>query len=362
MNGTANALVDRLLAPAPTPAGTTSRDIVRRAIEFESPPRVPYSFISPLESDFFEAVVLSALQGDFRGRPPGAELGQVYQDPWGIGWEVTGRHWDHAIEHPLADLGRLAAHPFPDVAAPERFEWFAPYLERAHAAGKYVVGGDPIGMYELMRGLMGFEDLMLAPYTQPAGLEELLDRLTDLTIEVIDHLARLGGVDGFMTWQDFGLQTTLQMKVETFREFYKPRFARIVQAAHARGMHYIWHNCGQILDLLPEMIDIGVDVVQLDQPRLMGYRHLSESFGGKICFWNTVDIQWATRPGVTESELRAEVKEMVRAFDRFEGGLIARHYPQPHDIQLPAYFHRVSYDAFLESGCGLDSSARGSDR
>jgi hypothetical protein len=353
MHEGADALVDRLLAPAPTPAETTSREIARRAIEFDGPPRVPFSFISPLLSDFFEAVVLNILQGEARGRPPGATLGQRYRDLWGVGWEVTGRHWDHAIEHPLADLRRLDAYRFPDLAAPERFEWLAPYLGRAQEAGKYVVGGDPVGMYELMRGLMGFEDLMLAPYTQPEGLGELLDRLTDLTIEVIDRFADLGGVDGFMTWQDFGLQTTLQLNVETFRALYKPRYARIIEAAHARGMHYIWHNCGQILDMLPDMIEIGVDVVQLDQPRLMGHAHLAEAFGGKICFWNTVDIQWATRPGVTEAELRAEVEEMMRAFDRFGGGLIARHYPQPHDIGLPPDFHRVSYEAFLEHGCGL---------
>jgi hypothetical protein len=349
-----DSLTEKLLAPVPTPAGMTSREIVRRAIEFAGPPRVPYSFLSPLQTDFFfEATVLSVVRGGRGGRPSGAELGEVYHDAWGIGWEVTKRHWDHAIDHPLKDLSALDQYRFPDVAALERFSWLAPYLERAREAGKYVVGWDPIGMYEQMRSLMGFEDLMVAPYTQPDGLAALLDRLTDLTIEIIDHFARMGGVDGFMTWQDFGLQTTLQMNVETFREFYKPRFARTVEAAHDRGMHYIFHNCGQILDMLPDMIEIGVDVVQLDQPRLMGYRHLADSFGGRICFWNTVDIQWSTGEAATEAGIHAEVKEMMRAFDRFDGGIIARHYPQPWDIALPPEFHSASYEAFLENGCGL---------
>jgi len=104
---------------------------------------------------------------------------------------------------------------------------------------------------------------------------------------------------------------------------------------------------------LPEMIEIGVDVVQLDQPRLMGHRHLSDSFGGAICFWNTVDIQWSTSEAATESGIRAEVKEMMQAFNRFNGGIIARHYPQPGDIALPPEFHSASYQAFLENGCGL---------
>jgi hypothetical protein len=65
------------------------------------------------------------------------------------------------------------------------------------------------------------------------------------------------------------------------------------------------------------MIEIGVDVVQLDQPRLMGHQKLADEFGGKICFWNTVDIQWSTSGGVTADDLRAEVAEMVGALNRW---------------------------------------------
>jgi len=353
MDETLSKLTEMMLAETPLPEGFSSREIVRRAIAFEGPPRVPYSFISPLQSDFFEAVVLDVVRQSPRRGGTGAEFGSVYHDEWGVGWEVTKRHWDHAIDHPLRDLRKLRDHRFPDVAAPERFAWLAPYLERARRAGKYVVGWDPIHMYERMRGLMGFEDLMLAPYVQPEGLAELLDRLADLSIATIERFAALGGVDGFMTWQDFGLQTTLQIKPDTFREFYKPRFARVVEAAHARGMHFIWHNCGQILDMMEDMIEIGVDVVQLDQPRLMGHGRLAEAFGGRICFWNTLDIQWATSGGVSEAQIRSEIAERMAAFNRFDGGIIARHYPQPGDIALSLECQRVSYEAFLANGCGL---------
>jgi hypothetical protein len=142
-----NALTEAMLTPVPTPEGMTSREIVRRAIEFDAPPRVPYSFMSPLQTDFFEATWLNVVRGAGGGRPSGAELGEVYRDEWGVGWEVTKRHWDHAIEHPLSDLGRLADYRFPDVAAAERLDWVEPCLERARASGKYAVGCDPIGMY-----------------------------------------------------------------------------------------------------------------------------------------------------------------------------------------------------------------------
>jgi len=326
-------ILNEYTRPVPVPAGLTSRDLVARAIRFQDPPRIPYSFIHPLEGDFFEVILADRLSGGgASNRPP--ELGAVYYDEWGVGQKVTGRGWDHAFDHPLADLSKTDAHPFPDSADPDRFRRLKPFVQEAAAAGKYVVGFDPVMAFERMRALVGFEELMIAPYTQPEGLGRLAERMTDETIAVVDQWAGLGGVDAFMTWEDWGLQTSLQMKVETFREFYKPHYARVVDAVHERGMHYIWHNCGQILDMIPDMIELGVDVLQLDQPRLMGHDRLAEAGGGRICFWNTVDIQWSVQPKVTEDDLRAEVKQMIEAFSRFHGGFMARHYPQPRDIGL----------------------------
>jgi len=139
-------LVEAMVAPVPTPEGMTSREIVRRAIELDRPPRVPYSFQPPFGSDFFEPIALAVIAGPRSNRSRTAARGELRRDEWGIGWDVTGRHWDHAVDHPLSDLGRLDHYRFPDVAAAERFDWLAPHLEQARAAGKYVVGWDPIGM------------------------------------------------------------------------------------------------------------------------------------------------------------------------------------------------------------------------
>jgi hypothetical protein len=341
------------LEPVPGPSATTSREIVRRAIEFDSPPRIPYSFYRPLRSDFCELVILDeAILGGREGRPRRGR-GESYYDEWGVGQRVSGARWDQVFDHPLADLGRLDGHRFPDVDAPERYARLVPWIERAQRAGKYCVGFDRVLMFERACDLLGFQELMVAPYTQPERLEALLDRLADLTVSVIERWAEIGGVDAFMTWQDLGLQSGLPMKLETFRRYYKPRYARIIEAAQGRGMHYIWHCCGQILEMLPDMIELGVDVVQMDQPRLMGYRRLADLCGGKICFWNTLDIQWSTQEGVTDQELRAEVAQMVRAFDRFQGGLMARHYPQGDDVKLSTERHQVIYEAFLANGCAL---------
>jgi hypothetical protein len=338
--------LEAAVAPQPAPPGASSRDIVRKAIEFAEPPRIPYSFVEPLRSDFFELAELERIL-DRAGAASNRSLGDAYRDEWGVCHEVAEGLFDRVVDHPLADLAKLGAHRFPDVAAGERFERFDPFVRRAREAGKYVVAGDPVLLFERLRSLMGFEALMLAPYQQRVGFEALLDRLADLTVESIRGLARLGGVDAFMTWQDFGLQTRLVFSLETFREHYAPRLARVVRAVHDVGMHFIWHCCGQIFDLIPEMIAMGVDVVQLDQPRLLGHRRLAEAFGGRICFWNATDTQWCTQDDLSDAELCAEVAAMTEPFRRFRGGFMARHYPQPRDIGLSRHFHEVTAVAFL---------------
>jgi len=340
----------KTLKKEPSPKGMKSREIVRRAIEFDDPPRIPYYFLfHPNAADIGVAGPLEDAS-DSRGK---RVKGETYVDKWGVTRKVTGRFWDHPIEYPLADLRNLSRYRFPDPL--KGITWIKPLVQLGHLAGKYMIGWNSIGMYETMRSLMGFEELMMAPYTQPDGLRALLGRLTEMTIQLVDAYHRLGGVDGFLTAEDWGLQTTLQMNVRTFREFYRPSYQKIIDACHDRGMHFFWHNCGYIVDMFPDMIEMGVDVLQLDQPRLMGHQTLIDHLGGKICLWNTVDIQWCTSEKITDKDIIQEVAHMVRVYDvnRYGGGFIAKHYPQPWDIGLSPARQRLIYDAFMANGCRL---------
>lgn len=337
------------LRPVPTPRGFSSYEIVRRAIEFDAPPRIPYSFIEPLESDFVElAAVVPAT-----GRLNMYEMpkGEMAFDEWGVGWRSTGRHWGHAEVCPLADLAALDSYRFPELITEPQLKLVKLMTAAGGEAGKYVVGGDPIGTYERLRSLMGFEPLMVAMYTDRERFERLLDKMTDLTLDVVRTYAGIGGVHGFMTWDDWGLQTNLQIKPAYWREMFKPRYARIVEACHHQKMHYILHSCGFIWEIIPDLIEIGVDVLQIDQPRLMGVGRLADAFGGKVCFWNCVDIQWSAVNQVTIAELLREPERMVAAFRRFKGGFIARQYPQPRDIGISPEKHRAIYDGFMAAGC-----------
>lgn len=110
------------------------------------------------------------------------------------------------------------------------------------------------------------------------------------------------------------------------------------------------HSCGDIMELIPEMIDLGIDVVQIDQPRLLGHNELIESLGGKMCMWNTVDIQWSNQAHITNNDIENEIESMITIYDilRYKGGFIFRNYPDPEDINIPKKRQRFINSTFLQ--------------
>jgi uroporphyrinogen decarboxylase len=335
----------RTIKKEPLPKGLTSRELVEMAIEFRNPPRVPYYFL--YHKSAADIVFLGPLSAS--KRPTNGKIGDHYQDEWGVTWEVTGRYWDHPIAYPLSDLKNLANFRFPDYT--REINQVKLFSRMANFAGKYVLGLNPIGLFQRLRSLMGFEEMMMAPYTQPDAFRDLLDRLANMTIESIKTYQQVDGFHGFESVEDWGLQNSLQMKLDTFREFYKPVYKRIIDACHKCGMHYFWHNCGYIADMFPDMIELGVDVLQLDQPRLMGHQKLIDQLGGRICMWNTVDIQWCTLENVSLGDIQKEVEGMLQTYDppSHRGGFIAKHYPQPWDIELSVEKQICIYRSFLDN-------------
>ncbi len=322
------------LKKIPTPKGTDSREIVIKAVEYKNPPRIPYCmFYNPTKGDIFDFTFAKFLRGEPKKDPNGE-----FWDEWGVKWKETGYWWAKPIYHPLSDLNRLKDYTFPNPIPRGMFPIFKRVAKLARRKRKYIIAPNVIDMYERMRSVMGFEELMVAPYKQPELLEKLLDTLTAMTIELIDNYSRMGEnlIDAFMIWEDWGLQSRLQMRVETFREFYKPHYKQIIDVVHENNMDFFWHSCGYIIDLLPEMIDLGVDAVQLDQPRLMGHQNLIDIVGGKICMYNTLDIQWSNQSHISEEDIAKELQEMIHIYNvpKFQGGYIFRNYPDPNDIQI----------------------------
>lgn len=212
--------------------------------------------------------------------------------------------------------GILAAWPDPRIP-----ELFAGQKERIaqHAGGRYVLATWWFCFYERIWSLRGMENILCDFTLNPKPVHRLLDALADFYCVAIERAGRELGADGIFTSDDIGMQTGPMFSPDIFREFFKPRYARLFQAAHDAGMHFWLHTCGDVRAFMDDFIDIGLDVIHPIQKYTMDEREVARRFGDKLCFWAGMDVQQILPRG-TPDDVRREVRFMVDTYDRPDGG------------------------------------------
>jgi len=318
----------------------TSRERVRRAALFQGPDRVPRALPEPWGSDFLSVGI---------GAAPGWEPSVTGEDEWGCVWEKdpAGRTMGQVVVHPLADYASLDDFSFPDFDMPSRYVSAQKTIER-NDDEKFVLAGIPFSLIHRLEYLRGHVAGWTDPYIHPDGLCRLLDRLADIAIDSIRHLASVG-VDGIISCDDWGLQDRPMVSPELFREFWKPRYARVYGEAHRLGLLTFLHSCGHITELLEDLIEAELDVIQQDQQENMGVEELARRFGGRLCFWCPVDIQQTMVHGSAD-DIRAYARKLVESFGTFKGGFISKWYPSPEAVGHTEEKITAMAEAFVEYG------------
>ena len=156
-------------------------------------------------------------------------------------------------------------------------------------------------------------------------------------------------MDAVITYDDMGTNERVFVSPRLFREIYLPRYKKTTEALHERGMHFIHHCCGQVRQYMDFFVEGGCDVIQLDQPELMGIDWLGEHYGGRICFWNCVDIQ-KTMPTQDLQAIENEAHRQVWRLGNFGGGFMVKAYQQPMAVAITEETFEAQYRAFHRYG------------
>lgn len=312
----------------------TSRELVRRCIGFQGIQRLQHDFPEEFGSDF----VWVNMSPSIDNRPANT------RDEWGALWQNIGKNKVGEVkEFPVVEWNDFKTLKIPDVNDPKRWESVKGIREKAK--DKFVIGIG-ISIYERVHFLRGLENTWLDIYENPQKLEELLDILVEMNICAIERYTA-EDVDGYFLLDDWGLQNQLMISPEKWREFWKPRYEKIFDAAHKHNMCTFLHSCGYIVDILDDLIEIGLDAVHMDQQENMGLELLGERFGGRLNFFAPVDIQKTMVYGSLD-DIRHYCRKMVELLDRKEGGFIARWYKDPVGAGHSSEALRVMCEEFLK--------------
>jgi uroporphyrinogen decarboxylase len=227
-----------------------------------------------------------------------------------------------ATRSPLA-LARtreeLEAFPFPDVSAPYGGDGLADQVLRLHqldlAAGGNLphLGGE---LFEAAWRLRGLENFLLDLLERPDWAHSLLDRLAALARRNAETLAR-AGVDVLALDDDVGMPGTMMISPATWRTFFKPRLAQIIEAARRikPGLRVLYHSDGHFEPIVGDLMEIGVDAINPLQPEHMNAARIRKRFGPGLVLWGTVGRQ-TTFSFAKPDDIRQEVQQRIEALGR----------------------------------------------
>jgi len=213
--------------------------------------------------------------------------------PFGI--ERKGVGYGQPLSHPLsvARMKDIHEYPWPD---PEKVNISNLRKEAAEHYNNYaILGGDWSAYWHDLIDLFGMEELMIKMYTEPdivqTGIQYVTDYYFNVSQRIFSEAADL--IDIFFIGNDFGSQTGSQMGDDLFRQFLLPPLKRYVDLGHDYNLLVMLHCCGGFRELIPSLIEIGMDGLHAIQPFCAGMnlRELKSEFGSRILFNGCIDSQ-----------------------------------------------------------------------
>lgn len=252
----------------------------------------------------------------------------LIQDEFGVVWYGLPENRGYVKHHPL-EKPDLSGYKFPDPYIKGRFDHLQDKLEKYRDLFLLAWTGD---FFERAHFLRGLDELLADLYLNPKFVHDLLDNIMEFIIGNIVQLSDLG-IDGIFLSDDYGHQQSLLMSPNHWREFIKPRLKDIFAIIKSKGLLVFLHSCGNISEIIRDLIEIGLDVLHPIQPEAMNIKDLKREYGNKLAFYGGISTQKTLLSGTTDS-VRREIKETIQYMSEGGGYILAPGITLQHDIPL----------------------------
>ena len=313
----------------------TPRERLITTLSHQEPDRVPINFHcgdaglrKMIESaDIAPEVKQRFIHGDvdiltFRGRKNDPVFspyhrgtpGEAIIDDWGVGslrHKASGTYLlTQYIYHPLKDVvdaEELQDYPWPDITESGRWQHLRSEVHRSRATGRLAIGQMSQSIVELAYGLRPMEQLFMDFYENPRFVQKLFEKITEIRCFQARIFAEVG-VDVLRIGDDLASQQKLLVGLDIYRQWIKSCHAKVIAAAREiqPEIPVLYHSDGNIEELIPELIEIGVTAINPIQPECIDPIMVKKRWGDKITIWGGVSTQRTIAFG-TQADVDAEV-------------------------------------------------------
>lgn len=316
-----------------------SRERVLAAVNLDRPDRAPIRHLLSVPAALIKhrgklVSILKKYPDDFGTLvsriPLPKELGPesrkgLHKDEWGITWKSTMNGlFGHVYEPPIKTWDDLDNYGFPPLPSPREIERMARYVSEHKKRGYPAeLSFNPRGYgcyFEKMWQLRGLRNLMVDFMKRPKELYEFADRLQGYIMDFLEAVL-VAKPDIIVSQDDWGSQKGLMVRPEFWREFFKPRYKEMFKQVRDHGAHLYFHSDGFIMDIVPDLIEVGVDVLN-PQFSCHELAELGEVTRGKVCIASDIDRQYILPRGKPE-EVETYVERVIDIFGYGnDGGLM----------------------------------------
>lgn len=309
----------------------SDRDWIQRTIKHRETDAVPYNFMfSPpakrvaeehYGEDLEESLSLPLRMSEPKSIKPlyadPDRYGDTITDEFGVVWS-TSRIDRGSPVGPCLPEPDLSGYVFPNPTEASRFTDLGDWSAQQADHYRIIWVGD---LWERATFMRGMESILMDVIMNPMFVRDLLEQLTEYILETIRVVMGKGRFECIALSDDYGAQRGLLMSPEHWRRFVKPCLARIYGLAKSHGLAVFHHSCGNIVPIIGDMIELGLDILHPIQPEAMDILFLKKEFGKHLTFCGGISTQDLLVSG-TPDQVRREVQWLKREMARGGGYIL----------------------------------------
>ena len=268
-----------------------------------------------------------------------ARAGDEHVDAWGIRWVKAGG-FNQIAHHPLAgaSAATVQAYRFPEADVESLLARMATVVAAPHQA---FIGCDVSPcVFEMAWRLRGLTDMLTDMAAEPALAQELFRRCADFAVGLSREACRRFPLDWLWAGDDVASQSGLMMSPAMWREMVKPELKRVFDVGRGHGIPNAYHCCGALRPIIPDLIEIGMDVLNPVQCNCPGMEplELKRAFGTRVAFMGGVDTQ-GVLPCGSADDVRRATRRLIDGMTTDGGGyILAASHTIPPETPLDNIF------------------------
>ena len=335
-----------------------SKERVLAAFEHQEPDRIPlwYGASDALTNHLMrdtqasdEESLMRRLHIDFRRvreRYIGPDLGS--KTYWGI--ERGGAHYGQPLTHPLAGVETVEeVEAYAGWPSPDWFDFSHLRKECEQWRDYAIIGGPWVVVFTDATELVGMSEFFMKMHTHPEVMHAVMNKVSDFYYQLAIRFFESAGdlLDIFFFGDDMGTQQSMIISLPHWREYCRPHISRFLHLGRQAGLKTMFHSCGAVRKMIPDLVELGLDALNPIQVRAKGMElsGLKAEFGASMAFHGGFDHQQVL-PFGTEAEVRSEVHRVIDIMAPGGGYCLA----PSHDLMLDE-FPVENVIAMYDEGC-----------